>query len=538
LEIARIFNRRFSRIWHWAAVACVILLFAYIRIRLLDYPLERDEGEYAYMGQLMLQGIPPYQIAYNMKLPGTYAAYAAILAFFGQTAAAVHWGLILINSATTVLVFLLGARLSGRLAGVVACASFSLLSAGQAVLGISAHATHFVILPALAGILVLLRAAENRRLRSYLISGILMGLAFLMKQPGIFLALFAGGYLVSDELRRRPIDKRGFTARAGAFAVGAVAPFAGTCLILFASGVFDTFWFWTFDYARAYGSVSSVSDGLHELAAIFPKVAGPAAPIWILAAVGLTAPLWHPPARSQVCVYGGFALCSLLAVCPGFYFRPHYFILLLPAVALLAGLAVSSIAQYFSARLAFPQLIPVLCVVLAFGYSVSKQSRFFFELDPLSACRESYGLSAFPDSPEIAKYLRDHTGREARVAVLGSEPQIYFYSRRRSATGFLYMYSLTEEQKYALRMQKEMIGEIEKNHPEYVVFVHQPYSWGRPPDSVSLIRQWADQYLKSQYLLEGVVEFFDSAPTEFRWGEAARTYVPRSQNTISILKRK
>jgi hypothetical protein len=39
--------------------------------------LERDEGEYAYAGQLMLQGIPPYQLAYTMKLPGPFAAYAA-----------------------------------------------------------------------------------------------------------------------------------------------------------------------------------------------------------------------------------------------------------------------------------------------------------------------------------------------------------------------------------------------------------------------------------------------------------------------------
>ena len=42
-----------------------------IRIRLLGIPLERDEGEYAYAGQLMLQGIPPYKLAYNMKFPGT-----------------------------------------------------------------------------------------------------------------------------------------------------------------------------------------------------------------------------------------------------------------------------------------------------------------------------------------------------------------------------------------------------------------------------------------------------------------------------------
>ena len=48
-------------------------------------PLERDEGEYAYAGQLMLQLIPPYQLAYNMKLPGIYAAYAVVLKLFGQT---------------------------------------------------------------------------------------------------------------------------------------------------------------------------------------------------------------------------------------------------------------------------------------------------------------------------------------------------------------------------------------------------------------------------------------------------------------------
>ena len=65
--------------------AVVILFFALIRFHLRECPLERDEGEYAYAGQLMLQGIPPYQLAYSMKLPGTFAAYAVILAIFGQT---------------------------------------------------------------------------------------------------------------------------------------------------------------------------------------------------------------------------------------------------------------------------------------------------------------------------------------------------------------------------------------------------------------------------------------------------------------------
>src|SRR3954447_14364869 len=80
----------------WLIVSCLVVILglaAFIRIRLLEMPLERDEGEYAYAGQLMLQGIPPYKLAYNMKLPGTYAAYAIIMAAFGETARGIHLGL-------------------------------------------------------------------------------------------------------------------------------------------------------------------------------------------------------------------------------------------------------------------------------------------------------------------------------------------------------------------------------------------------------------------------------------------------------------
>ena len=67
----------------WSVLAATVLgLTIASRIRLLGIPLERDEGEYAYAGQLMLQGIAPYKLAYNMKFPGTYAAMMSI---FGQT---------------------------------------------------------------------------------------------------------------------------------------------------------------------------------------------------------------------------------------------------------------------------------------------------------------------------------------------------------------------------------------------------------------------------------------------------------------------
>ena len=73
-------------VFGWCTLAIIVFgVILAIRIGLLGIPLERDEGEYAYAGQLMLQGIPPYKLAYSMKFPGTYAAYALIMSIFGQT---------------------------------------------------------------------------------------------------------------------------------------------------------------------------------------------------------------------------------------------------------------------------------------------------------------------------------------------------------------------------------------------------------------------------------------------------------------------
>jgi hypothetical protein len=66
-----------------ALLLAVIAIFAIIRFRLRDMPLDRDEGEHAYAGSVILQGGPPYQLAYKMKLPGTYAAYALIMGVLG-----------------------------------------------------------------------------------------------------------------------------------------------------------------------------------------------------------------------------------------------------------------------------------------------------------------------------------------------------------------------------------------------------------------------------------------------------------------------
>jgi 4-amino-4-deoxy-L-arabinose transferase-like glycosyltransferase len=243
-------RRRWLRLTALALILAVFPLMLFSRLRLRETPLERDEGEYAYAGQLILQGIPPYSLACNMKLPGTYAAYAVIMAAFGQTIGGIRLGMLLINAATALLLCLLGRRLFSIDVGLGAAAAYALLSFGLAVMGTAAHATHFVVFPALAGLLLLLRAMESGRAATFFWSGVLFGVAFLMKQHGMFFAMFGAAWL----LWKHPGGWMRTARRLAIFGAAVALPFALTCLILWWAGVFPKFWFWTFHYARAYDS--------------------------------------------------------------------------------------------------------------------------------------------------------------------------------------------------------------------------------------------------------------------------------------------
>ena len=127
-----------SRAYRYACYAALIFalaFFASIRFHFRDLPLERDEGEYAYMGKLMLEGVPPYQLAFTMKLPGTCAAFAAIMAVFGQTAGGIRLGMIVVTTLCALFVFLLGKRLYGLLAGTIASITYIFLAIRPGVLG-------------------------------------------------------------------------------------------------------------------------------------------------------------------------------------------------------------------------------------------------------------------------------------------------------------------------------------------------------------------------------------------------------------------
>ena len=421
----------------WCIFAVIVFGFVLaIRIRLLGIPLERDEGEYAYAGQLMLQGIPPYKLAYNMKFPGTYAVYAAIMSIFGQTITGIHLGLLLVNAATIALIFLLGRRLMNSTAGIAAATTFAVLSMSPSVLGLAAHATNFAMVFVLGGTLLILKLSQSERhsFERIFASGLLFSIGGLMKQPALLFIPFGAIYLLWDDVHRRFILKR-ILLRNLIFWIAAIVPLAITCVILWYAGVFDKFWFWTVRYAAQYGTflIGEIYSGKWPLyramqvsGRSITEAIGMDWGLWALAGLGLIVGLWKRRSRSSTTFLLGFLVFSALAVCQGFYFRPHYFIMILPAVSLLVGVAISKLFDLLTSRMIVVRFAPLFLLGVTLSLPNFWEKKFFFVVSPVEASRMIYSDNPFAESVKIADYLREHTSRDDTIAVLGSEPEIYF----------------------------------------------------------------------------------------------------------------
>jgi hypothetical protein len=526
--------------WTPRVILLAILLgTALLRLRLAGVPLERDEGEYAYMGQLILRGEVPYIAAYNMKLPGAYYANAAVLALFGESDVGIRSALVLINAASIVLLHLLGRRLIDVTAGLAAAAAFAVLSLSPSVLGFAAKAEHFVVLFVLAGLLQLARLGPERRLPTIAGAGLLFGVAVLMKQSGGAFIAFALAYLVLERRRHGTGSWRRVATECVLLVATALLPFALTCLGMYLAGAFERFWFWTFSYARTYAVLIPLATGMRELGTQLSRIGGSAIALWLLAAVGLTALGWDRAARRSAAYLVPLLLCSILSIFPGLRFSAHYFLLLLPAVSLLVGVAVSALARATTGGpLPIAPALRAGLPLLAVGLSLAQEREFFFALSPAAASRAAYGSNPFPEAVEIARYLREHSRPGDRIAVVGSEPQIYFYAGRQAATSYIYMYPLMEAHGFSRRLQEDMIAEIERRQPRFMVLVNVDTSWSMQPDSSRLVLDWAQRTVNDGYEPVGLADIIPGQETVYRWDADAREARPQSRYYVAVFERR
>ena len=529
-----------SNLFFYLLLAFVVIAVSVVRWRLVAMPLERDEGEYAYIGHLILNGVTPYQEAYNMKLPGTYYMYALIMSLFGETYKGIHTGLLLLNAASMILFFQGFKRFFNPTTALLTAGFYGLMAMSHNVFGFAAHATHFAVFYIAASIYFFSKYDERKSLLYVALTGAMLGLAFLMKQHAVYFILFGGIVFVIFQFLEKPLNIRKLIVQASIFSFGVFIPYLLVVMIMLATGTFERFWFWTVTYASKYASGVPWEQAKEMLSSTLSPIWKESIWIWILAIIGVVTVLFTKFSVKQKIMAISFAVFSMLATTPGFYFRQHYFIIVLPAVALMAGITLDYAGRFITDKLKIKALglaLPLLILFLIFNATLEKDTFYYSTKNPELLCKAIYGANPFTESITIAKYIAANSSDSDKVAVLGSEPQIPFYAKRRSASGHIYMYGLMEIHEYNVKMQEEMISEIEKSKPLFMVFCNVPFSWLTKPNSPMKIFEWYSKYASENYNVVGLIDIPNQGPSSFYWNnDANRT--PLNKNSVWILKRK
>ncbi len=378
----------------------------------------KDEATYSALAAKLLSGSLFYVGAVDHKPPGIAMTYAAVFWLTGRyNLFFVRLLLVAVVVATSVLIGETARRVyrspRARIAGLLYAAASAIGLPGDMQ---AANTELFLNLP-LAAAAFLVAGAESEGIAAFVAAGFLTGIAALFK----YQAAAAGVAWAAAALAAGGGFGR-VTSRLAALVAGIAPVGIGLCGFYWIRGAWPAFWFWGWQYNFAY--MSLVTPSVLVQNAIFYTIV--AALFWLPLVIALAERRMPRPL---------LALAWLAAMVPalaaGGRFFPHYFLMPLPPICLLAAPGVLSFARERSVRrrvaLAFSVLGVVVTLVLSWGW---------YRIKPGLADNQR-GYTG------VAAYVKAHTGPDDRIFVWGNSPEIYVDADRVMATRFAFCNYMT-----------------------------------------------------------------------------------------------
>jgi hypothetical protein len=423
--------------------------------------LERDEGEYAYIAQRWLRGDVPYRDAFDQKPPGAFAVYATCFVLFGESIESIHWGVQLYTLLTLGGIAWIGRRVGGPGAGWVAAVLAAFMTTDASVLGNAANTETIMILPLTAGLAVCLAAIDRDSAVLAGLSGVCGTLALLSKQVALPNVAWHGMLLL---LCARSRWRLALAYTAGG--VLALAPVVG----YFASvGALHEFWDCVVGHNLTYAQRVPLEWYPAMFFNTFQGVFRQWLPVFILAVMGLRS----LPGGQGVCagrwLLLGWLAVSFAGVCAGGYFRHHYFIQIIPALAVAAGVGVAADARRINPGR--PGTAALVLAVAAVAWGIALVPGYYLRGSPNDKCRWIYALNPFVEAIPAKNYIASNSAPDETVFVYGSEPEILFYANRRSASRYIFAYPLMTPFPDTRDRQASVIRELNADPPRFIVTI-------------------------------------------------------------------
>ena len=403
---------RTTATWAWAA-GCAVLIAVLHLPSFAHRLMDGDEAVYGGIAALVNEGNRLYAAGgVDNKPPGIFWVYSITFGAFGRyQMAAVHAVELMAVLGTCAVLLAIGWIMSCRRAGLIAAVLYGALTASGNPRLLAANTEVFMVLPLSAAFLLLLR-------RNWFWSAVLMVVGGAFKQVAAVDVLLLPVALLLLEPRATR-SKATLLFGAGL----AVALAAGAGLLALTASLPD-FWRWTVESLTGYATGNWTPANLWSRAqgSLVPFVLWAALP-WIAALA--SAARWRWLSAAEKLALAWLVLSFVGAMAAG-HLAWHYFIQVMPPLALLAALNIERALNWQARR--------VVAAIAIAGVALPVVYWFSFDLgaDPLT-----YDWSGPPAQHEqVAAYISSHTKPGDRVFVWGVWAALYVESDRLMSTRF------------------------------------------------------------------------------------------------------
>ncbi len=525
----------------FAALIIFSLIYFVIRLHFKEMSFERDEGTYAYMGKLLLEGKKPYSYFYEMKPPGLFYMYGVMVALFGTTVSGLHIGFFIVNLISSLFIFLWIKKMFNLTSGVIAAVAYSIISTSPHASGMTIQAEHLLNLFMIPGLWLLWEALRSNKKQFWFYSGLVLSWALLIKQNTIFFIAFAGIVIILNHfLVKKEKTIHGLIQPVLLFSAGILLPVLIVITVLLMNGTFNDFIFFIYEFPRTlYLSSIEFSRGMGYMKDRLDLIMMNYSIIWYSAILGLLL-LWllGKDLFSKITVTL-FLLLSLLSVSPGLRFYGHYWIHFLPSIALLFAVFVNTITQFMVSKnwTKNPQFLSMGILTLVVLLNINTNKEYYFSSDPERVVRMVYGSNLFPESRKVSDFLNKKMKPEDGLMVFGSEPQIYLYTNKDCASRHFYCGNLVQNHPKIKDWVSEFKSDFGKANPKYAIWVQHPFSWSMPKDGNREFVDWGYGELSNKYHPIGYADYIDQNTTEYIWDQAALQYKPKGKEYMIVLER-
>ncbi len=461
--------------WKYFLLTVIIALVFLLRLHSLNEPFQGDLTTYGYIAHNMLDGKPLYTYLWDHKPPGIYWAYMMAELLWGYSQHAIVYLGVAFSALSILFLYLFLHRIAGTPAALLGSAFFALASNSVVLEANEPNAELFLNTLTIMAVWAFALWSEKGKGPYLFLSGTFFALATLFKTVAVFPVFFLCVYLLvpfsttdlSRWIKDRTVMFAWFLSPAALFWLAIFGYFG-------AKGRFTHFWEAVFAYNVHY--VNYKGNILEHLWNFFstPQLFFHTSlkEIWILVVLSILWFSWsrekYSSLRRSFFVFLFLGL-SFSVASPGRYYA-HYYQLLLPIFCVLPALFFQdAFARTKKSRRKYDKSILTALLLFTVIFLGHYQLQ-YLRMTPFEVSEKKYG-KRYTEAYNVAKFVEKITKPCEHIYEWGGETGIYYYSKRESVTGIIYIYPLfTGPKEDTINRTKRVFSDVVDSMPAVFIY--------------------------------------------------------------------